>query len=303
VMVLVMSQSSLALFGVLGVAISLIIHKLHRMNDTLGRTRDELKVANDKLARQTQELSQSNEEWERFGYAIAHDLRAPLRVIRTRTEMALARGESTLDRDTAKLLHHVASAAGGMDDLLQDLLELAKFHHEGKNGIEVVDAALTAELARQGLEEAIKQSKATISISPLPAVQVHEPHLLLLFQNLLSNAIKYHSSDPPLVRISAELKGAEWIFSVKDNGIGIEPQYQHEIFQPLRRLHSQSEYEGTGLGLAICKLIVQRYNGRIWVESALGKGATFCFTLRQNTVPGTGFSDGHVDPLDSVGFR
>jgi signal transduction histidine kinase len=188
----------------------------------------------------------------------------------------------------SKFLHQVKDDAERMTNLLQDLLELNKL--KGKpDGIDVVDAALVAELARKQFEEVIGKKGATVLVQHLPAVRINGGHLLVLFQNLLSNALKYDGAIPPEVLISAGINGSEWIFSVKDNGIGIDPRYQSTIFEPYKRLHSHTKYDGTGLGLAICKSIVEKYGGRIWVESMDGKGSTFCFALPQETAPSDGF--------------
>ena len=136
--------------------------------------------------------------------------------------------------------------------------------------------------AMANLTAAIARSSAAITYDPLPAVRVREVHLQQIFQNLVSNAIKYRSAQPPCIHIGAVQKGGGWEFSVQDNGIGIEPRYKDQVFGLFKRLHSRSRYSGTGLGLAICKKLVERYGGRIWVESQLGAGSTFFFTLGQS---------------------
>jgi light-regulated signal transduction histidine kinase (bacteriophytochrome) len=130
----------------------------------------------------------------------------------------------------------------------------------------------------------IKQNKAAISHDHLPELMVDSTQLAQVFQNLIANGIKYHSEKPPKIHISAEKKASEWLFSVQDNGIGIDPQYSEKIFEVFKRLHKKEEYPGTGIGLAICKKIVERHGGCIWVESELGKGSTFYFTLPINPV-------------------
>ncbi len=129
------------------------------------------------------------------------------------------------------------------------------------------------------LELYIKENKATVSHDPLPEVMADSTQLAQVFQNLIINGIKFHGEEAPKIHISAEKKANEWVFSVKDNGIGIDPQYSEKIFEVFKRLHNKEEYPGTGIGLAICKKIVERHGGHIWVESELGKGSTFYFTL------------------------
>ncbi len=132
------------------------------------------------------------------------------------------------------------------------------------------------------LELFIKENKAAISHNPLPEVMADSTQLTQVFQNLVVNGIKFHGEETPKIHISAEKKAREWIFSVQDNGIGIDPQYSEKIFEVFKRLHKKEEYPGTGIGLAVCKKIIERHGGRIWVKSELGKGATFYFTLPMN---------------------
>jgi signal transduction histidine kinase len=223
------------------------------------------------------ELARSNEELERFAFAVAHDLRAPLRSIETVTQLFLKRNAGTLHEESAQLLDFVVSSAERMDRLIQDLLEFAKVSQQVETS--EVDAKAVAELAAQNLQEAVDQSRATIFIESLPMIHANEGQLLRLFQNLISNAIKYRGEDTPEIHIAASSIPGKTAFSVSDNGIGIDPQYHQQIFDPFRRLHTDSEYEGTGVGLAICKRIVQQHNGRIWVKSKPGEGSTFYFTI------------------------
>ena len=144
---------------------------------------------------------------------------------------------------------------------------------------EEIDAQAVLQKALENLESGIAESGARINAGQLPVLHMPEVHLLQLFQNLIGNAIKYKSSEPPVIEISARPDGGVWLFSVQDNGIGIDPQYKEQIFGLFKRLHSREEYAGTGVGLAICQKIVERYHGRIWVQSELGRGSTFFFTL------------------------
>ena len=223
------------------------------------------------------ELIRSNEELERFAFAVAHDLRAPLRSIGTMTQLFLERNAGNLNEESAQLLDFVVDSAVRMDRLIQDLLEFATVSQQAETS--EVGAKAVAELAAQNLQEAVDQSWAIIVIESLPVIRANEGQLLRLFQNLIGNAIKYHGENPPEIHIAASSSAGRTIFSVKDNGIGIDPQYHQQIFDPFRRLHTDSEYEGTGVGLAICKRVVQQHNGRIWVKSRPGEGSTFYFML------------------------
>jgi light-regulated signal transduction histidine kinase (bacteriophytochrome) len=223
------------------------------------------------------ELIRSNEELERFAFAVAHDLRAPLRSIETMTQLFLERSADTLNEESAQLLDFVVSSAQRMDRLIQNLLEFATVGQQAETS--EVDAQAVAELSAQNLQEAIDQSGAAIVIESLPVIRANEGQLLRLFQNLIGNAIKYRGENTPEILIAASSAAGKTVFSVKDNGIGIDPQYCQQIFDPFRRLHAESEYEGTGVGLAICKRVVQQHNGRIWVRSKPGEGSTFYFTI------------------------
>ena len=278
-LVLVLATSSLTLFAVLGVAASIILGRLYHTTEVLSQTRDELKDANQKLAEHADALSRSNAELERFAYAVAHDLNAPLRTISARTEFCLERNETKIDRESQESLMRVATSAKRMSHLIESLLTLARVNHSHIGPGAEVQTGKVAELALQHLREEINASGAIIKLEPLPAVRASEDQLLRLFQNLLSNGIKYRSKGPLTIQISAAREGSEWQFVVSDNGIGIDPKYHAKVFEPFHRLHSSSEYEGSGVGLAICKRIVEQHGGRIWLDSAVGKGSRFYFTL------------------------
>jgi light-regulated signal transduction histidine kinase (bacteriophytochrome) len=173
---------------------------------------------------------------------------------------------------------HIVQGARRMEMLLKDLLVYAKTINAPVENVAPVDVNAVVAKALSNLCAAAEESKATIVYQGLPTVKVHEVHLLQLFQNLIGNAIKYRSEEPPRIEVSAEREGSSWSICVKDNGIGIPPEYQEQIFRMFKRLHNAEEYEGTGMGLAICQRIVERYGGHIWVESEKGKGSKFCFT-------------------------
>lgn len=231
------------------------------------------------LREQSEQLERSNQELVRFAYAVSHDLKEPLRGITAMTELFLSRARDSLDQDSLRMLNFVLSSAGRMKRLIQDILELAL---AGGNSIERsagVKAGAVLETALQDLKEAIVESGARVSAGPLPAVRAIEAQLLRLFENLIGNAIKYRGEERPEIRVSASESGQEWLFCVSDNGSGIDPLNREHVFDTFWRGPEAPRTDGTGLGLAICKRIVQQHDGRIWVESELGKGAQFYFTL------------------------
>ena len=162
---------------------------------------------------------------------------------------------------------------------MNDLLSYVQAARGADEELPLADSNQVLNKTLSNLQTAIQESGASVSWDDLPVVPVHSVHLEQLLQNLIGNAIKYRSETPPRIEIAAERSPQNWTFRVRDNGIGIDPQYAKQVFGIFKRLHSSESYSGTGIGLAICQKIVERYGGRIWVESELGKGATFCFTL------------------------
>ena len=180
-----------------------------------------------------------------------------------------------------KYIHFAVEGAARMQNLIIDLLEYSKVG-TGDNEPKSIDCEFILNKVLFDIKTVIKENNATIFHDPLPEVMADSIQLVQVFQNMILNGIKYHSEETPKVHNSAEKKASEWIFSVQDNGIGIDPQYSERIFEIFKRLHSKERYPGTGIGLAICKKIVERHGGRIWVESELGKGSIFYFTLPIN---------------------
>lgn len=236
------------------------------------------------LTERTEELKTSNQELERFAYTVAHDLQSPLRAVETLTQLFLKRTGSELDTESKSLLDLVVSSADRMRHLIQDMLELARVSH-GPAKHEEVDCAAVAKLAAENASAGA--AEAVIIIGTLPTVQGDEGQVLRLFQNLIGNALKFRAERKPEIHIDASPDGEEWIFSVRDNGIGIDPAYHESIFKEFHRLHGFAQYAGSGIGLSVCRQIVQRHHGRIWVESTPGEGATFRFTMPRFTSDGT----------------
>jgi light-regulated signal transduction histidine kinase (bacteriophytochrome) len=231
------------------------------------------------LQKQTEELSRSNRDLEQFAYAASHDLQEPLRAVTGCMQLLEARCRGKLDERGDEFMKHAVDGATRMQKLIEDLLA---FSRVGTRGAELkpVECAAAVANALENLSVSITEKHAVIECGELPAVIGDLSQLALLFQNLVGNALKFCGEMSPRISISARREGADWTICIRDNGIGIDPQYFERIFVIFQRLHTRKEYPGTGMGLALCKRIVERHGGRIWVESGIGKGATFCFTLR-----------------------
>ena len=225
------------------------------------------------------ELRRSNAELEQFAYVASHDLQEPLRMVANYVELLAERYRGKLDERADKYIGYASDGARRMQRLVADLLAFSRVGSEGK-ALLPVDAGMVIEQVTRSLREVIGETGATIVAARLPVVAADESQLSQLFQNLISNAIKFRSAAPPTITVSAAAQGDEWLFTVADNGIGMDMQYADRIFQMFQRLHQRSQFEGSGIGLAIAKRIVERHGGRIWVESRLGtEGSTFIFTL------------------------
>jgi signal transduction histidine kinase len=225
-------------------------------------------------------LLHSNRELEQFAYVASHDLQEPLRAVNSYAQLIVRKYQGNLDAKADKYLGYIMDGATRMQQLIDDLLSFSRVGTRGKL-LELIDGEVVLSQVLDNLQIAIAQSHAVVTHDPLPTIMGDEIQLIQLLQNLISNAIKFHREEQPKVHVSAEHRENEWIFSVRDNGIGMEPEYFDRIFMIFQRLHSRSEYPGTGIGLAVCKKIVERHGGRIWLESTLGVGTTFYFTIPQ----------------------
>ena len=238
----------------------------------------ERKRAEQELASKAEELARSNAELELFAYVASHDLQEPLRMVASYTQLLARRYKGKLDAQADEFISFAVDGATRMQQLIQDLLSYSRLTTRGKT-LSLTQAEAACNSALENLQESIKESNAQVSTGLLPAVFADATQLTQLFQNLIGNAIKYRNERRPEIHVAAKSNGNEWIFSVQDNGIGIEPQYSERIFQMFQRLHTRAEYSGTGIGLAVCRKIVERHGGKIWVESQPGKGSTFLFTI------------------------
>ena len=236
------------------------------------------KVAEEALLRTAEELKRSNLELEQFAYAASHDLQEPLRAAGGYVRLLEHRFPDKLDAKAREYIEGAAEGANRMEQLITDLLAFSRVGTQGRELVPVkLGAALDAAL--RNLQFSIRAAKATVTRDPLPTVPVDEGQMEQLFQNLIANALKFQNERPPELHIGARAEEGRWVIWVRDNGIGIAPQYFERIFQVFQRLHTRKKYPGTGIGLAICKKIVERHGGRIWVESQPGQGSTFCFSI------------------------
>ena len=237
------------------------------------------KKAEAALLRNVQDLNRSNEELEQFANIASHDLQEPLRMVASYTQLLAKRYKGRLDADADEFIAYAVDGSNRMQGLIQDLLAYSR---AGTNGREhrKTSTESVLKVALINLRATIEESGALVTHDPLPAIMTDDTQLAQVFQNLVGNAIKYRRAAIPHVHVSASKSAdKEWIFSVRDNGLGIDPQYFEKIFVIFQRLHGRDEFKGTGIGLAICKKMLERLGGRIWVESTPGKGSTFFFAL------------------------
>ncbi len=248
----------------------------------LRKSRDELDL---RVQEKTRELQFSNEGLERsnvdlqqFAYVASHDLQEPLRTVITALQMLEVENKGKLGEKSDRLIHYAVDSAGKMQALIQDLLKYSRLTSQVK-ALDVVDIKEVLDHSILNLKSLIDEKGTEVACDEMPLVKGDPSQLLQVFQNLISNAVKFGPAESPRVRVSAELNGNEWVFSVKDNGIGIQPDHFDRIFEIFQQLTRGAHSEGTGIGLAIVKKIVERHRGRVWVESEIGIGSTFYFTI------------------------
>ncbi len=253
------------------------IATLNMMQDA-EEARRETASSNKKLKKSMLDLERSNKELEQFAYVASHDLQEPLRMISSYTQLLAKRFQGQLDEKADKYIHYAVDGAVRMQTLINDLLSYSRVTTRGEP-FKNVDCYSVLGQAHLNLKKVIEENQAIIMNNGLPEVKADANQLVRVFQNLIANAIKFRKEETPVIRISAKQKDEEWIFSVQDNGIGIDQKHKDRIFIIFQRLHTRADYAGTGIGLAVCKRIINRHGGKIWVESEPGKGSTFYFTL------------------------
>ncbi len=239
----------------------------------------ERKQAQEKLERLLADLERSNEELRQFAYVASHDLKEPLRMVASFTQLLQKRYSDRLDTDGKEFIQFAVDGATRMQRLIDDLLTYSRVGFRA-DPFEETDCRSVLDQVIANLSVAVAENDAVITYDDLPTITADGPQMMQLFQNLLGNAIKFRSAHAPIIHVSAERNGQDWLFSFRDNGIGIDPQYCDRILLIFQRLHSRDKYPGTGIGLAICKKIVERHGGRIWFEGKPGEGTTFFFTIR-----------------------
>jgi len=236
------------------------------------------KQAQEEAARYSEGLKRSNEDLQRFAYVASHDLQEPLRTISSFLQLIEKRNRDLLDAESKEFISFAVSGANRLQIMINNLLEYSRLDSRGNPFVRVECGDILRKVIDDFRPE-IERSDAIITFDDLPALMADPEQLGRLFQNLLGNALKFRGEEPPRIQVAVRREERNWVFSVRDNGIGIDPKYKDRIFIIFQRLHTMETYAGTGIGLSICKKIVERHGGRIWVESEPGKGSTFCFTI------------------------
>jgi len=253
--------------------------KVESVNTELRREVSERAAAEQALREKTDALARSNAELEQFAYVASHDLQEPLRMVSSYMQLFEKRYAGHVDEQAQRYINYAVEGAKRMQALIGGLLEFSRVGRVDEP-FGFVDTSAALDHALLNLRSAIDESRASVTRGPLPRVTGNAARLAQVFQNLVGNAIKFRKRDAaPSIHVSAEPRPKEWLFSVRDNGIGIDQQYLERIFVIFQRLHTRAEYPGTGIGLSICKKVIERHGGRVWVESRPGAGATFQFTL------------------------
>jgi PAS domain S-box-containing protein len=251
---------------------------LEAANEQLRKEVTHRQVAEEALVRAAEDLKRSNLDLEQFGYVASHDLQEPLRAVAGYVKLLEHRFPEAVDAKTREYIAGAAEGATRIERLITDLLTFSRLSTEGRTR-EPADLGVPLNTALRNLQFSIRTANAVVNSGPLPTLRVDASQMVQLFQNLIANALKFRSERPLEIQIGARQAQGRWVIWVRDNGIGMEPQYFGRIFQVFQRLHARDKYPGTGIGLAVCKKIVQRHGGDIWVESQLGQGSMFFFSI------------------------
>lgn len=272
---------------ILRVKIGLFID-LYRRSEQVRQQARELEAANAALKKHLEEkvqliesLESANKELEQFAYIASHDLQEPLRMVSSYTQLLGQKYEGQLDEKAKKYIDYAVDGAVRMQRLINDLLAYSRVGSRGKKP-EPVDAHSMLGEAIRNLSATIEETRSVITNDDLPVISADGSQIMLVFQNLIANSIKFRREEIARIHVTANDRGREWVFSVADNGIGIDMQYAERVFIIFQRLHTREEYPGTGIGLAVCKRIVEHHGGKIWLESEIGKGTTFFFSIPKN---------------------
>jgi PAS domain S-box-containing protein len=242
--------------------------KIRELNATLEK----------KVEERTVELANTNKELEQFAYVASHDLQEPLRMVSSFLQLLQKKYSGQLDEKAEGYINYAVDGSERMKRLILDLLEYSRIGTNADNFVDV-DLKEVLEYLNVIFENELQETSATINYSSLPTIRANKTQITQLFQNLISNSLKYRSDKKPVITITVTDKAKYWEFAFSDNGIGIDKQFFNKIFIVFQRLHNVSEYSGTGIGLALCKKIVEAHKGKIWIESAIGHGTTFYFTI------------------------
>jgi len=237
------------------------------------------KQVEEEIRKNNRVLESANEDLKQFAYSISHDLREPLRNVYSFCQLLHQSYTGKIDPKADEIIGYCLAAARRMDALINDLLSYMHAASAPKEILEPISVGPAVEASLLNLQTAIEESGANVTHDPMPVIRMAPVHAQQIFQNLISNALKYRGSAAPKVHVGARKEGRAWIFSVQDNGVGIQPEYQSYVFGLFTRLHADRNRSGTGIGLALCKKLVERYGGEIWVESEPGKGSTFFFSV------------------------
>lgn len=248
---------------------------------TVAEQSDHLETALRELDARNHELRRSNDELETFAYVASHDLQEPLRMVASYSQLIARRYSDKLDDAGREFIQFAVDGATRMQLLIEALLEYSRVGSRPQ-AFDPVHLDAVVEAVLSDLRLRVQETDAHVTHDPLPTVMGDKTQLTQLFQNLVSNALKFRGNNPARVHIASERGTSEWILSVRDDGIGIDAKYSERIFQIFQRLHTRDEYPGTGIGLAVCRRIVERHNGRIWVEPVPGAGSVFKFTIPLN---------------------
>jgi light-regulated signal transduction histidine kinase (bacteriophytochrome) len=252
--------------------------EVHELAVDVNRMRQRILLELSVVQTRAQDLERSNAELEQFAYVASHDLQEPLRKVASFCQLLQRRYAGQLDARADQYIEFAVDGAKRMQALIDDLLAFSRVGRADREPV-LVSCATALSQARVNLAGEIRRAGGTVEATELPSVGAELPLITSLFQNLISNAIKFRGEKPPVVQVSAERADDYWLFSVADNGIGVEPEYADRIFVIFQRLHDRTAYAGTGIGLAMCRKIVEHYGGKIWLDTSFRDGAKFCFTL------------------------